>query len=144
MQQAHREEDSEAMSVSRSTENDDDERPRDRSRHASKEGMEGLGDTAAGGEETEDANGKKKDTDKEKDPMGRLLTYISPGDGKYYVLGVVCGGLTGIGKGLFGLLMMRTMTALAPADPNQIRADGLFWSISFISLGCITMVLETI
>eukprot|EP00964_Phaeocystis_antarctica_P123965 scaffold87664_cov21-Phaeocystis_antarctica.AAC.1 len=38
--------------------------------------------------------------------------------------------------------MMRTMTALSPADPNEIRSEGLFWSISFICLGCITMVLE--
>merc|ERR1740130_700603 len=37
---------------------------------------------------------------------------------------------------------MRTMTALSPADPNEIRSEGLFWSISFICLGCITMVLE--
>ena len=30
--------------------------------------------------------------------MFRLFSYATPGDGKYYVLGVVSGGLTGIGK----------------------------------------------
>ena len=41
---------------------------------------------------------------KEKDPMGRLLTYSTPGDGKLYVLGVLTGGLTGIGR--HGILVM--------------------------------------
>ena len=76
--------------------------------------------------------------------MGRLFSYATPGDGKYYFLGVVSGGLTGIGKGLFGLLMMRSMTALSPADPHEIRSQGLFWSVAFICLGGVTMLFEMI
>ena len=40
--------------------------------------------------------------------------------------------------------MMRSVTALSPADPHEIRAQGLFWSIAFICLGGVTMLFEMI
>ena len=40
--------------------------------------------------------------------------------------------------------MMRSMTALSPADPHEIRSQGLFWSIAFICLGGVTMLFEMI
>ena len=76
--------------------------------------------------------------------MGRLFQYASPGDGSLYVVGVFSGALTGIARGFFGLLMMRSMTALSPADPHEIRSQGLFWSIAFICLGGVTMLFEMI
>ena len=140
-QQAHREEDSEAMNATQSNEDGDVDNPKSGSKDKGDKSRDKS--VAKDASFTKDAKGEEEETKKkEVDPMRRLLSHITPGDGKYYVLGVVCGGLTGIGKGLFGLLMMRTMTALSPADPNEIRSEGLFWSISFICLGCITMVLE--
>ena len=142
-QQAHREEDSEAMNATQSNEDGDVDNPKSGSKDKGDKSRDKS--VAKDASFTKDAKGEEEETKKkEVDPMRRLLSHITPGDGKYYVLGVVCGGLTGIGKGLFGLLMMRTMTALSPADPNEIRSQGLFWSISFICLGCITMVLEMI
>ena len=142
-QQAHREEDGEAMSVSQSNEDGDVDNPKSGSKDKDKSrDKSAVKDVSLSKEGKKGGAGAEKEKEKEKDPMGRLFSYTTPGDGKYYVLGVLCGGLTGIGKGLFGLLMMRTMTALSPADPHEIRSQGLFWSISFICLGCITMVPE--
>ena len=132
--QAHREEDGEAMSAVAAKEDDDDDAPQspqsvsmDKSFNHSRDKSRDQTRAVDGTVVEADAKGKKGETqkkEKEADPMRRLFQHISPGDGKYYVLGTVCGGLTGVGKGLFGLLMMRTMTALSPADPDEIREQA--------------------
>ena len=57
--------------------------------------------------------------------MGRLFQYASPGDGSLYVVGVFSGALTGIARGFFGLLMMRSVTALAFIPKRDCSAAGV-------------------
>ena len=76
--------------------------------------------------------------------MGRLFQYASPGDGSLYVVGVFSGALTGIARGFFGLLMMRSITALAPSNPSTLFEDGLTWSLAFLGVGTGVLVLNTI
>ena len=61
---------------------------------------------------------------KEKDPIFRLFKYATPGDGPLYFFGVLSGGLTGVARGFFGLLMMRSITSLKFSQSNSSN----FWS----------------
>ena len=76
--------------------------------------------------------------------MGRLFSYASPGDGALYFLGVLSGGLTGVARGFFGLLMMRSITALAPSNPDTLYEGGLLWSLVFLGVGVGVLVLNTL
>ena len=45
-----------------------------------------------------------------------------------------------MGKGFFGLLMMRSITALAPLNPEQMFEDGFLWVMIFFGVGLGMMV----
>ena len=45
-----------------------------------------------------------------------------------------------MGKGFFGLLMMRSITALAPLNPEQMFEDGFLWVMIFFGVGAGMMV----
>ena len=76
--------------------------------------------------------------------MGRLFSYATPGDGSLYALGVLAAGLTGVARGFFGLLMMRSITALAPSNPDTLYQGGLLWSLVFLGVGAAVLVLNTV
>jgi hypothetical protein len=57
---------------------------------------------------------------------------------------VLSGGLTGVARGFFGLLMMRSITALAPSNPNTLYEGGLVWSLVFLAVGVAVLVLNTV
>jgi len=103
-----------------------------------------VGATSLEIEEPKDADGKKKKKPKQPDPMGRLFKSTGQGDGILYFVGIVSGGMTGIGKGMFGLLMMRSITAVASYDPATVLHDGLFWSIVFLVVGAVMHFFETL
>lgn len=45
-----------------------------------------------------------------------------------------------MGKGFFGLLMMRSITALAPLNPETMFDDGFLWVMIFFGVGAGMMV----
>jgi len=92
----------------------------------------------------DDKKGKKEKKPKEPDPMGRLFSFAKPGDGKLYTFGILAGGITGIGKGAFGLMMMRTVTALSPPDPDDMFAESVAWCLAFFITGFGMMVFEAL
>ena len=104
-------------------------------------GKEASGDKK---DKKDKGKGEKEPKEKEKDPMGRLFSYITPGDGPLYFFGVLSGGLTGVARGFFGLLMMRSITALAPSNPNTLYEGGLVWSLVFLAVGVAVLVLNTV
>ena len=57
---------------------------------------------------------------------------------------MLSGGLTGVARGFFGLLMMRSITALAPSNPNTLYEGGLVWSLVFLAVGVAVLVLNTV
>jgi hypothetical protein len=58
-----------------------------------------------------------------------------PSDRGLYAVGIFCSLLTGVGKGMFGLLFTRSLTALGAASPDKIASDGVFWAVVFLLVG---------
>ena len=82
--------------------------------------------------------GKKESKKKKKKPpnaVSRLLRMSPDSDRGLYAVGIFCSLCTGVGKGMFGVLFIRSLTALGPASPDKVSSDGLFWAIVFLCVG---------
>lgn len=93
------------------------------------------GDSSAVEELDLEGGKKHKKKEKKSDSLSRLLRMSPKSDRWLYAVGIACALITGVGKGMFGLLFIRSLTALGPASPDKIASEGIFWAIVFLLVG---------
>ena len=133
-QQENQERDTETMSRASASVRDSSTAQSPEDKQACEDGEQ----TGSGAEEETDAGSaasKTKSKKKGPDPMLRLMRMAPAGDGKLYGIGLVCSAITGVGKGFFGLLFMRSLTALASVNPDTVQSEATMWALIFLGAG---------
>ncbi|KAH7524860.1 hypothetical protein FEM48_Zijuj06G0163900 [Ziziphus jujuba var. spinosa] len=85
----------------------------------------------------------KFDPQKKRSIPIKRLAYLNKPEAPALLVGTIAAGIQGVMPAVFGLLLANSFEMFFK-PPHQLRKDSKFWSLMFLVLGCIALVLAPI